>query len=143
MKDMVTTAYTILDFKMNQYMENTLEKEIIAVFQSNNDYISRIDRVFSFLEYNYSSIRANIRCGMVTKWRTIMQEIILVYDEVLGKSQKDADFMHMCFVYHRCELGILNHVHPIIALHDQYNEARIESVAGILPDDIAVEIAGF
>ena len=156
----IAPAYSEKDFLMNQDMEREMLKEIRDVFET-NDYLSNIDKVFHRLDYNYSTIRSNIRCGMVTNWKVIMEELDEVYKKVLLKIQKmiqvkkmryvgdgsnaDSEFMNLCFVYNHCENGIIHYVHPIIVLCDEYSSAVEEVMAekSGLPEALGLEISGW
>lgn len=156
----IAAAYSEKDFLMNQNMEKEMLEKVHAVFET-NDYLSNIDKVFYFLDYNFSSIRSNIRCGMVTNWKEIMEELEIVYKKVLLKIQKkiqkknmkyegngsnsDSEFMNLCFVYNHCEIGILHYVHPIIVLCDDYSSALEETLAekNGLPEALGLEISGW
>ena len=156
----VAPAYSEKDFLMNQDIEREMMKEIQGVFET-NDYLTKIDKVFSLLDYNYSTIRSNIRCGMVTNWKEIMEELDEVYKKVLLKIQKtiqtkkmeylgngsnaDTEFMNLCFIYNHCETSILHFVYPIIALCDEYSSVVTETLTekSGLPEALGLEISGW
>ena len=145
---------------MNQDIEREMMKEIQGVFET-NEYLTKIDKVFSLLDYNYSTIRSNIRCGMVTNWIEIMVELEEVYKKVLLKIQKtiqtkkmkyhgngsnaDTEFMNLCFIYNHCETSILHFVYPIIALCDEYSSVVTETLTekSGLPEALGLEISGW
>ena len=148
-------AYTEIAFVEN----GVNEKEIITKLEKikeTNDTMRLMEEVYSLIDYNFMSIRANIRCGMNTNWKSIMIDILKIQQQVIDPQIKkylnnmsnlivyDNNYIDMCFKISQIDTLIELYVKPTISLCEEYENAMKETLYQTrIPEGLVSDILMF
>jgi hypothetical protein len=147
-------AYTKRDALHNDDMENEINTRIQS-FEETNRTVEVMEDICSLIEYNYSTIIANIRSGMVTNWGEIINNVIEKYNNIVvplfEKSIKriirnnfddSLDYMQLNFTMNQCDIMLKLYFPNILSFYKEHHEARMECLQQntTIPDCVIKDI---
>ena len=151
-KTTTMSAYSQKDVDFNMSIENDVN-DLLDKTQETNNTMSHIYKILKLIEYNRSTILANIRCGMITNWTQILARTTKQYRDECMKFEKslancysvgsrgNSVFMSYCFTMNDCYEIMDNVVKPIVETDKEYSEARSESLHNTpVHNDVVSEI---
>ena len=148
-------AYSEIAFIENGVNEKEIKSKLEKIKET-NDSIQIMDDVYSLIDYNFMSIRANIRCGMKTNWKSIMIDILKIQQQVIDPQIKkyinnmsnlsmyDNNYIDMCFKISQIDTLIELYVKPTISLCEEYENAMKETLDQTrIPEGVVLDILMF
>ena len=148
-------AYSEIALIENGITEREIKTKLEKIKET-NDSLRIMEEVYSLIDYNFMSIRANIRCGMNTNWKSIMIDILKIQQQVIDPQIKkylnnmsnlivyDNNYIDMCFKISQIDTLIELYVKPTISLCEEYETAMKETLDQTrIPEGLVSEILMF
>ena len=152
-------AYRTKDILFNNNLEQEV-MDILSEIDKSNNIISSVRDVLLIIDYNYMNISANIKCGMVTNWKDILNEIknkyvvkqLITFEKYLKSRSEniqnnvngDFEFMDTCYIMNESAEIVDIKIMNLLSIYNDYNKARKQSLNNTpIMDDVKKYILEF